>query len=69
MAKKTKTAAPQKKKNPQDATLRNVRAATARAGRLERMIKLMQADMQHLLRRVRRLEMTGRDVPDDDPVE
>lgn len=45
-----------KKRNPNDATLRNTRAANRRLTRLEAIVKLLLLDTKLLHRKVRRLE-------------
>lgn len=41
-----------KKRNPQDSTLRNIRALKKRVEKLERLVRLIQADLKAAMRNV-----------------
>lgn len=56
-------------KNPQDATLRNVRAAKKRDDAMAAAIEGIGLILADITERLERLELAVRDVPDDEPVE
>lgn len=57
------------KKNPQDATLRNVNASRRAEHKLAGLLDAALARIADLERRMEQVELRQRDVPDDDPVQ